>query len=77
MLDRWIFRALNLMIVTMVSSLAAASLVMIYSGLLDLFIGHVSRGGILLASAPLALWVAFLLIRHREDLTGDLGVTLP
>jgi len=73
MLDRWIFRTLTLMVITMISSLAAASLVMMYFGLMELFISHFSRGIILIAAAPLLVWVSFVLIRYREDLTGDVG----
>ena len=73
MLDRWIFRTLTLMVVTMISSLAAAALVMMYFGLMELFISPFSRGSILIAAAPVMVWSSFLLIRYREDLTGDLG----
>jgi hypothetical protein len=76
MLDRWIFRTLSLMVVTMISVLAAAALVMMYFGLMDLFVSHFSRGSILLIGAPMAVWVSFLLIRYREDLTGDVGIQL-
>jgi hypothetical protein len=74
MIDRWIFRTLTLMVLTMISTLAAAALVMLYFGLLELLAGHVSRAVVLIVLSPLLVWISFLLIRYREDLTGDVGI---
>jgi len=74
MLDRWIFRTLAVMVLAMISCLAAAALVMLYFGLMQLFVGNILRGTILIAIAPILLWISFLLIRYREDLTGDVGI---
>ena len=73
MLDRWIFRTLTLMVLTMISSLAAAALAMLYFGLMQLFGGQIPRGAALVILAPVLVWVSFLLIRNRDDLTGDVG----
>ncbi|HEX4792601.1 MAG TPA: hypothetical protein VH370_02355 [Humisphaera sp.] len=72
MVDRLIARSLTALIVSMISGLAAASLIIGYYGLMQLLTGQMSRGGVLIAISPLLIGISFLLIRHREDLTDQI-----
>ena len=72
MVDRLIARTLTALIVSMISGLAAASLIIGYYGLMQLLTGQMTRGGVLIAVSPLLIAISFLLIRHREDLTDQI-----
>jgi len=72
MVDRLIARSLTALIVSLISGLAAASLIIGYYGLMQLLTGQMTRGGVLIAVSPLLIGISFLLIRNREDLTDQL-----
>jgi hypothetical protein len=68
MFDRFLWGAMNAAVVTLITSLAAGSLVCAHSGVLNLCAGlHQTGIGLLLAAAGLA-GAAGLLIKNRNDL---------
>jgi hypothetical protein len=68
MLNRILYSALNLTVMTAIALLAAATLICAHSGVLRLLSGAGPAGGILLGTASLLALAATFMIRNRNDL---------